>query len=555
MRNDHPHLHLPRAKKTASLRDTPDEDLQEALNEWTKNNFNIYATARAMGVSVGTIRYRLGAAERKQLTPTIRGRSEAQKPRTLKLPKRGKVSRYILTCAQNDTFLDDQTWDALQALAKHYDATVMVSTLTYLHSLEGSAKRGTARVVKDSMWYDPRIEPFVSDEMVELAPGLVWNGNTNITPTAVEPLSGYDNYNFRASSIFPHVKVAMKSVPTVRQDAAKLQFTTGTVTKRNYIQKKAGQKAEFDHVYGGLLVEVNSSGDWWVRQLSVDSDGGLYDLDLYVATDGTITKHSGVEALQFGDIHVAQMEQDQLKATWAPGGMVDALKPKYQFMHDLLDFESRSHHNMRDPFKMFELHARGRESVRRELEEVAHFLTLTTHCHPSEIVVVQSNHDEHFERWLRDTSWKSDPINAELHSAATMAWLAAIREGTGFNALRWGLAHVGAEPEVLTWADPDAGFVILKDHTGGVEMGLHGDKGPNGSRGSLRNLSRIGRKVCIGHAHAAGIINGAYQSGVKAKLGMDYAKGSPSSWSQSDIVVYPNAKRTIVTWWGSKYRA
>ena len=37
---------------------------------------------------------------------------------------------------------------------------------------------------------------------------------------------------------------------------------------------------------------------------------------------------------------------------------------------------------------------------------------------------------------------------------------------------------------------------------GGIELGMHGDKGPNGARGSVRNLARIGVKSITGHGHA-----------------------------------------------------
>jgi hypothetical protein len=62
----------------------------------------------------------------------------------------------------------------------------------------------------------------------------------------------------------------MKSVASVKSDPTKFNWTTGTVTLRNYIQKKAGQKAEFHHCYGALLVEVDSTGAWGVRQLLAD---------------------------------------------------------------------------------------------------------------------------------------------------------------------------------------------------------------------------------------------------------------------------------------------
>lgn len=535
------------------LTDQEAENLQQALNLLAQYGTQA-AGARAAGMSRTTFRERIYKAERLGFVAQIGGQDDAIQAVPWQQPSAGRIKRYIVTCAQNNTVIHEPTWNALHALREYYGAELMISTLTYVHSQGGSAKRGTGkRGSEKDMWYDPRIEPYVCDAMVELAPNLIWNGHWNILPTAIDPLSSLENYNFRKSSIFPHVKVALKSVPTIRHDGAKLQYTTGTLTKRNYIQKKAGQKAEFDHVYGGLLVEVNELGQWWVRQLIVDSNGGLYDLDLHVDRRGKVKEHNGVEALQYGDIHSIQLQPQMIDATWGEGGMVDVLRPRHQLMHDLLDFEARSHHNNRDPFKLFELHTKGRGSVKAEIENVSQFLKIAQRkgC---KTVIVQSNHDLHFDRWLRETSWKTDPENALLHSQATTAYLEAIHEGRHFNALRWALDKY-APVKSITWVDPDDGYVILRDRSGGIEMGLHGDKGPNGARGSLRNLSRLGRKVCIGHSHSAGIFNGAWQSGLKARLDLEYAQGSPSSWTQSDILVHKNGKRQMITWWQGKYRA
>jgi hypothetical protein len=78
----------------------------------------------------------------------------------------------------------------------------------------------------------------------------------NILPTANDPLEGLETYSQRKSAIFPHAKMAMRSVATMKHEGTKLNFTTGTVTQMNYIQKKAGLVGEHHHVYGAVLVEV-----------------------------------------------------------------------------------------------------------------------------------------------------------------------------------------------------------------------------------------------------------------------------------------------------------
>jgi hypothetical protein len=80
----------------------------------------------------------------------------------------------------------------------------------------------------------------------------------------------------------------------------------------------------------------------------------------------------------------------------------------------------------------------------------------------------------------------------------------------------------------------------------GVEHCYHGDKGPNGARGSTMNLSKIGAKVTKGHSHTPGIIDGCYDAGTFSRLDLEYASGSPSSWVNSMVLQYANGKRTHI---------
>lgn len=530
-----------------------DAVLLDTIRVYAQTNSQSQA-ARSLGLSRGALQQRLYAAETRGLTLNM-GQNEARAAVSRSLPRKGQINRYVVTCAQSDTHLHEDTWKSLLALADHYDAEVLVSTFTYVHRLEGSAKRGTNKE-QDGLWYDPRIEPYVCDQMVELAPTLVWNGHMNILPTAVDPLSGMDTYNGSKSSIFPHAKLALKSIAAMVAGAhPKFQYTTGVATRRNYIQKKAGQKAEFDHVYGGLIVEVDSDGEWFVRQLITDSKGRIVDLDVVAYPDGRIEPVLGVEAIQWGDIHEDLLEGWMFDALWGDHGMGHRLKPRYQFMHDMLDFGRQSHHNRNKPHERFKLMVQGKTSVRQEINQLACFLA-NSQIDGCESIVVPSNHHEHLGRWLAETDWRADLENAEFYMDAQRDLLAAIRRGESFDPLRWAVEREGIELGHVRWLEDDEPFYICADKTdGGIAMHLHGDNGPNGARGSLRNLAKLGHKCCIGHSHSAGIYNGAWQTGVTAALRMAYNKGSPSSWSHSHIVVHRNGKRQMITMRGKRWRA
>ncbi len=450
---------------------------------------------------------------------------------------------FVLTCAQNNTKLHTRFWDALRKYCEWAEAELHVSRFVYNKSglSAGDSKEGTVKTSDhDQVWYDPRIEPYVSDQSLELAPGLIWCGELNILPTRVTPLSTLRSYTRAASGIVPHVKMHMDSIPTMKHDPAKMMYTTGTVTQRNYIQRAAGQIAEFHHVFGALVVEVDDSGQWWVRQLNADANGGFHDLDMYF--DGAYVASSGhVWAITHGDIHIGKNDADLLNTVFGDGGIVDQLQPREQFFHDILDFTPRNHHNRKDPHFLWS--AAAATPVEEEFAAAAVLLAIA-HRKWSQRFVVTSNHDQAIEGWLKDTDAFADPANVRFWLAMNtyvFDELAARRTPRPFaKALTDACRKESSLPPPVILHE-DSSHKILSS----IEAALHGHLGPNGARGSPKNLRTAG-KANTGHTHSAGIIDGVYTAGVYGKLDMGYNKGL-SSWSNSFIVTYANAKRAILT--------
>lgn len=492
--------------------------------------------------------------QKKPTKPLKKGTVYGVEADLLPLPKPGKIKRYILTSAQNNTKLHEGTWKNILALAAHYKAELFVGTFTYDQNSYGqmSVKEGTYKGGDKKLWYDERLTPYRLDKRVQIGAGLVWCGEANIIPTAGDPLRGFETYSGRQSSIFPHAKIAMRSVASIQGSGAKLMYTTGTVTQRNYIQKRAGLLAEFHHTYGGLIVEVDSKGVWRVRQLDAeDGTGTIYDLSLKVE-GGVVTDGHRVEAITWGDIHATALDPDVLELS-ATGkeNMLDELKPKFQFIHDLIEGVSVNHHDARKPLEKFKASLRGLSVVANEIQASADVLKQYYRA-DTKTIVVNSNHDRWLDRWLDSFNPQFDDArNAEIYHDGNAARYRAVREGKDLNVLEYLIRNHStftAPAKFLGW---DESFLICDKR---IECGQHGDLGANGSRGASAGLSKIGRRSNVGHTHVAGIWDGLYVAGTSTDFRMGYNHG-PSSWSHSHIITYANGKRSIITMFNGAWKA
>jgi hypothetical protein len=483
------------------------------------------------------------------------GRLHAPSREVRSPPKRGKKV-YLLTSAQNNTGLHDAAWRNLLALAAHDKAELLVSRFTYnIPSAAKGEKKSSRERTGDSQaeWWDSRLEPYFADSRIEIAPHLVWCGDLQILPTAENPITGYESLTGRASSILPHSTFAVESIASPKGRGTKMIWTTGTVTLRNYIQKKAGQKAEFNHGYGALIVEVCRDGTWFVRQLNADSEGVIYDLDRKVS-GGRVTYGHRPEALVCGDIHVRQLEPAMRRLLWGAGGMVDALRPHRQVLHDVLDFRSQNHHDRKDPWKTYEKHVARGLDVAGEIDELGVFLEAAARpwC---ETVIVAANHDEAYMRWLRETTPAEDPLNARFWLQSNLAAYDAMRAGDkAFYPVQWAVEHRTGKIRRAKWLRRDEEYIVCPDAGGGIDLGMHGDKGANGAKGSLKTFAKSGRKTITGDSHTPGQRHGAMSVGVMGSLDQGYNVGL-SSWSHTNALVYPNGKRTLFSIWNGRFRA
>jgi hypothetical protein len=560
---------------------SPDHLLQEAVDA-----FRTYGTkkqaADALGLPWTTLDNRLKAAAARGIEAGFnRGAVDSLETVEFDVPRKGRVSRYLLTTAQCHTAVHAEFWANLQALALHYDATLMVSPVTYNKEAFGNDKMqkcvkrdaeikdGQGRTSgvgvltdrehgqDDASNYAPEVREYLYFDRVNIAPRLTFCSELNILPTARKPLQGLESYTGRNSTVVPHPALALKSVPGMKGEGVKLMYTTGACTLRNYIQRKEGFRAEHFHAYAALLVEVDSDGRWWCRHVEQGSDGTACDLDL-VFKDGKLAQRGArVADICWGDIHASKLDDSVAAAGWrGKRNMLDTLRPYSQHIHDLLDATPFGHHTRKDPFEDFRAYVKShRRSMAEELRTTARVAAELARpwC---DSVVVNSNHDRHLGRALAEIDWRKDSENAELILRLTADMLRAIREDdSGFNLVEAAIRMFsGCGLPGIRFLKEDESDVILRHINGGIECGLHGDRGANGAKGTAAGIAKASRRINMADKHAAEIVDMVYVAGVSGKLDMGYNKGM-SSWSNAHTLTYPNGCRVIVTVYEGRWHA
>lgn len=442
-----------------------------------------------------------------------------------------KKRRLLVTCAQNATPIHRPFFEALLRYCEHNKAQLIVVPVRY--------KNPTSVFDASEDRWDADLVPYLNNTRIKIGKHLVVLGDIKVQPTAENPTSGFETITGAASAILAHPKLELISIPTPQQKLPKIITTTGAVTRPNYTDSKAGKKGEFHHTYGATIVEVD--GDvFHLRQCVAARDGSFIDL-AHAYSASKVTAAPRAAALVLGDTHVRFTDPKVTAATFGMGGLVETLQPSVLAWHDVLDFHSRNHHHAGRPFVHLAKHKAGLGSVYDEIVEACDFIDEHTPQHGVS-VLVPSNHPDALRRWMDTADWRTDPENAifYLETALEMAKRARIGEGGAevpdpFNL--WAGRLLTSRTHVLK---RDESFQVK-----GVELGMHGDIGPNGARGSIRAFGRVGTRAVIGHSHSPGIKDGIYQVGTSSRLALEYNRG-PSSWLNTHCVVYANGKRSLI---------
>ncbi len=464
-----------------------------------------------------------------------------QAPRRFFRPLDAK--RYIITAAQNATPVHAGFLKSLQTAASALKAELVVIPLRY----KNPTSRWTASQQNEEQWA-PELEPYLYNERKKLNSNLVLVGDVKTQPTASAPLTGFESLTGGESCIFGHTKIQLRAVPVPTGRFPKILTTTGACTLPNFTDSKAGALGAFHHSFGAVIVEIEGK-TFHLRQINADkTDGSFTDLDKHYTAKYTVAAPPAL-ALVMGDTHVRFTCPKVDAATFGPAGIVETLNPQTLVFHDVLDGDTVNPHQVGDPFLAEAKRRAGKTDIQAEIQEAVTFVGIRAKGRRA--VIVDSNHHDFLCRWINRTDWRQDLKNAAFYLETAQVLLKSAtltpHGGEYTNPFQYWVKKLGGSG--IRCLGPDESFKLA-----GIECGMHGHRGPNGARGSLKNLSRLGSRVISGHTHTPGIEEGHYQCGTSTPLRLEYTLG-PSSWLNCHTVLYASGKRSLITVIDGSWRA
>jgi hypothetical protein len=446
--------------------------------------------------------------------------------------------RYVITSCQNDTLINKDFYQSLLTYCEHNDAQLMVLRVKYK--------------IEDADDANYLVNPeYILKHNIIIADKIKVFGGLSLMPTLVSPLSGMDTFSAGYTCVFGHTTYQMRSLPVLSDQHPIIMTTTGSISLPNNSDTKTGQKADYNHSFSALVIEVEKDA-FHMRIVTADDTGGFYDLTKYYSQSDVSDGHR-IDALVLGDVHVDVADKGVIAATYSnPDSVVNTLKPRKVVLHDLLDFHQLgSHHNRNNYLKRYSMYVSGNDDVEAELRRTMQFVIDNTPDFVEENLVVSANHLDHLEHFLNSTDIKNDYKNSVIYHFLMYKMLIAINNNRNVNAFQLFFEDFCEDDIVKAktkFLGREESYFIH-----GILISSHGDKGLNGSRFSPTQSKKFPHPMIVGHAHSICVEQNLFVAGTcTGKL--DYAAGSPSGWVNSHVVIYPNGTRTHINIIHKKWR-
>lgn len=361
----------------------------------------------------------------------------------------------------------------------------------------------------------------------------------------INPTTGLSDIGQREGSfVFASPKQSMILESTSNEKLPHVMMTTGAITKPNYVtemymSERTAYIADKHHVMGAVYVNVFDDENYGYTQIQMLSEDGSFVHFGKRYHPNNKTTEEVPEVLVCGDWHSGETDPLVRKCTEE---MLNFFKPRKVAMHDTFNGKSINHHEEHNTVAKAQHFMQGIPSLEQEIIGLRDDLDWFSR-QVNEVVIVKSNHDEFLGKdYLRYAKYIRDPQNHYFSLSLAQAMM------EGKDPLKFATEKVGLKARNIRWLQRDDDFKVA-----GIQLGAHGDIGPAGTRGNIKNMRKSYGMSVTGHSHSPGIWHGAYAVGTSSLLKLGYNQG-PGNWMQTHCVVYQDGSRQLINMIGGRWR-
>ena len=519
--------------------------------------------------NASNISHRKGGAKEENKTKYIKPLLEELAEEKLLIPSKElfRSPKYLLNVEKAEELLkeleEEQTIytqeyrDALEEEIKHYKTFVVTTAVMgkevnkpFVNALRNFAERHNALMLvlpcEDAVSRGKKAKPIDLDSELNdfrvIFKDTYINKNLclsaiKVSAKMVNPLTGLDRMvtQRQASIILASPKVFLKYVPNMHYDIPPALMTTGAVTVNNYdtdkyMSKRTSVLAENDHTYGAVIIEVEDDDIFHFRHVQASPYNSITDMGVDYLPNGKIERLEGA-VMVMGDSHTGYHDKELHFATM---NMARQTGVSTVVLHDVFNGTSISHHDNNKDITKARKAQEGMLGLEMECTAVKNYIK-NIEAYGVDVVIPEANHNSHLKRFLEEGRYVNDPMNYKFSLKLALAAC------DGKNPLQYAIESLlGYMSNSVRWLKMDERYNVY-----GVECSLHGDKGANGSRGSLAIFEKgLGNSVTA-HTHTAAIQRNVCSVGTMSLMDMGYNEGL-SNWTRTCCLIYKNGTKQLI---------
>ena len=253
-----------------------------------------------------------------------------------------KKKRFIITTAVSGKEIEENCFKSLKTYEEYEDAMILIQPCEDVASRNSVFDYELDRRLRECGFAFKDL--FLNNK--------IFLSSISVSAKQVNPLTGLERLaQARGSMVLASPKQYLQFVANSNTKMPRALMTTGAITVPDYstdksMSKRTSYLAEFDHIMGALIVEIEDDRIFHFRQVQFDDDGSFYDLGWKYKSDGTVEEVDKTVCV-FGDTHVGShdIEVDECLQE-----ITEYTNCKEIIVHDLFDNRFNNHHDVHKQF-------------------------------------------------------------------------------------------------------------------------------------------------------------------------------------------------------------